>query len=133
MIKAKDKASESKKDVTTADTKPVIHAGVGAEEEFKAVLLERFGEPAQAFEGLKGKGGVVAAKDWKAAIKFMMPSLSKDAAKVLRRRLPKNADLRSFIAFLSDNDGERATDEPDDEASSGGRLAKLPTEVPGEQ
>ena len=67
---SKAEATESTRDATT-DNAPVIHAAGGAEEEFKAVLLERFGEPSQAFDGLKGKENTVGTKEWKAAHRLL--------------------------------------------------------------
>ena len=93
--------------------------------ELKAALLAKFGSAKLAHKSFC-KNGTIGKKEWRRVIRKVLPSMTVEDAKALRKKLPKNASLAKFVEWI----GEENTSVSESPSSEATDLADLPVEVP---
>jgi hypothetical protein len=99
--------------------------------ELTAALHLTFGTAETAFESFSNDEGTIGKKEFRRMIKKTLPTLSKEAAKALKKKLPKKVGLVEFCELMDQL-------KPKDEQSSASKsttyppshLARLPSDVP---
>ena len=98
-------------------------------------MLDQYGSAKDAFDALGNADGIVGKKEWKRAVLRLLPKLSAQDSKSLRKslakQLPKKTDVEAFVRFFNSSaDGTQGADEEQSESQNQSSLAKLPDEVP---
>ncbi len=75
---------------------------------------------------------MVGKKEWKHAVSRLLPLLSVQESKSVRKQLPKKVNVDAFVRFFNDDgDGsEEAAADEESQTQDKASLAKLPDEVP---
>ena len=135
---SRPKVKEAPKKEPAADKKQPpsqIHSTESLVDQLKAALLDQYGSAKGAFDALSNADGIVGKKEWKRAVLRLLPKLSAQDSKSLRKslakRLPKKTDVEAFVRFFNSSvDGAQEVKEEGPESQNQSSLAKLPDEVP---
>ena len=99
--------------------------------ELMAVLCSKFGTAKAAFDSFSNEQGILGKKECRRMIQKMLPTISQEEAKVLKKKLPKKMSLAQFSEWM----GKAKVKSEQTSASKGpshpsSRLALLPGDVP---
>ena len=130
--RAKVKAAPKQEPAGKKDRKANVHSVESSVDQLKAALLEEFGSAKEAFAVLSNGNQVVGKKEWKHAVSRLLPLLSVQESKSVRKQLPKKVNIDAFVRFFNDDgDGsEEAAADEETQTQDKASLAKLPDEVP---
>jgi hypothetical protein len=96
----------------------------------KAALLANFGSSNDQAWQTFSKDGAIGKKEWRRIIRKMMPTMSQEETKRLRKALPKSVNLVDFSDWLRGDKGQKkAEDESSSPTTDESNLADLPVEV----
>ena len=112
-----------------------IHSTESLVDQLKAALLDQYGSAKDAFDALSNADGIVGKKEWKRAVLRLLPKLTvqdnKSLRKSLAKRLPKKTDVEAFVRFFNSTTSDTQEMKAEEsESQNHSSLAKLPDEVP---